>query len=82
MNNRYAVVQVTDGSFSLISEHGTLDSARVKFFSLASALWGDSSNFVATVAILDENLRVVGGYSEYIDKSATESSDDTTTTEG
>lgn len=79
---KYAVVQVINGNFSLVSEHGSLDSARVKFFSLCSALWNDSSNFVATVAILDENLRIAGGYSEYIDKSATESSDDTTTTEG
>lgn len=67
---KYAVVQVTNGNFSLVSEHGSLDSARVKYFSLASALWADSSNFVATVAIIDENLRVVGGYSEYIDHSA------------
>ena len=71
---KYAVVQVTNGNFSLVSEHGSLDSARVKFFSLCSALWNDSSSFTATVAILDENLRVVGQYSEYIDKSATESS--------
>jgi len=70
MNNRYAVVQVTNGNFSLVSEHGSLDSARVKFFSLCSTLWNDSSSFTATVAILDENLRIVGQYSEYISKEA------------
>ena len=67
---KYCVMQVTNGSFALVSEHSSLDSARVKFFSLCSALWNDSSNFTATVAILDSNLRVVGQYSEYISKEA------------
>lgn len=67
---KYAVIQVTNGNFSLKSEHSTLDSARVKFFSLCSALWNDTSSFTATVAILDENCRVVGQYSEYISKEA------------
>ena len=75
----YCVAKCINGAFTIASEWANLDSARVKFFSLCSALWNDSSSFTATVAILDSNLRVVGQYSEYISKEA---ESDSTTTEG
>lgn len=76
----YCVAKCINGAFTIASEWSNLDNARVNYFSVCSALWNDkSSNFVATVAILDSNLRVVGQYSEYIQK---EVESDSTTTEG
>ena len=70
----YCVAKCINGAFTIDSEWSNLGGARVKFFSLCSALWNDTSSFTATVAILDSNLRVVRQYSEYIDKE-TESGD-------
>lgn len=55
----YAIIQVTDGSYSLKSEHETLKAAEVRFHTLAASLYNDSSYENCMMKIMDENLDTV-----------------------
>jgi len=56
---KYAIIQVTDGSYLLKSEHANLRAAEVSFHSLVAALYNDDSFTNVTVKIEDENLDTV-----------------------
>ena len=68
---KYCIATYVNGNYSVKAEYGSLDSARVGYFSTCSAFWNAPDVIEATVAILDSNLRVVGQYSEYIHHETT-----------
>lgn len=61
---KYAVVVVTDSNFNIHSEHGNLDSAIAEFHGYCKALWNDKDTKTATVKIMDEDLSIVGNYTD------------------
>lgn len=64
---KYALINVVNGNFSVLSEHGeNLQAAKIAFHNRCSALWGDAPTLSAEVKIVDENLDTVEGYREYI----------------
>ena len=63
----YAVVKVSNGSYSIASEGWTdKEKAIVDFLGKAQTLHNASDVQTACVMIVDENLDVVEGYKEYI----------------
>ena len=65
----YAIVKVTDGNYNIDSEGYTnINSAKVQFHNLCSALWNDPGTTTACVMITDTNLNAVDGYREFISK--------------
>ena len=64
---RYAVVQVVNGNFSVVSEHGeNLDGARVKFHDVCKNLWAASDVNTARVAVVGDDFAYVDGHIEEI----------------
>ena len=64
---KYALSQVSNGSFSIVSEHGTdKQAAIVAFHDRCRILWNAPDVVTATVAVIDENQNVVDGKKEYI----------------
>lgn len=64
---KYALAQVSNGNFSIVSEHGTnKQSAFVAFHDRCKILWNAPDVVSAVVAVVDENLDVVEGKKEYI----------------
>ena len=64
---KFAVIQCSNGSFSVVSEHGEdKQAAFVKFHDRCKVLWNAPDVITATVAVIDENLDVVEGKKEYI----------------
>ena len=63
---KYAIVQVSNGNYSIVAETTDLNSAKVQFHNLAAALWNAPDVLDACVAIIDINLNVVEGYREHI----------------
>ena len=64
---RYAIAQVSNGNFSIVSEHGeNKQTAFVAFHDRAKILWNAPDVETATVAVIDENQDVVEGKKEYI----------------
>ena len=72
---RYAITKSVNGTVTKVeSEHTDLQSAIVSFHNMCAAFWNASDVTTATVAILDENLDVVGGangYKEFITHTQT-----------
>ena len=66
---KYAVIACTDTNFAIHSEHATLVAAIVEHFGYVRNLWNDPNTTNAMVAIVDENLDVVGHYKEYISRA-------------
>lgn len=63
----YAVVKVSNGSYSIASEGWTdKEKAIVDFLDKAKTLHNASDVQTACVMIVDENLDIVEGYKEYI----------------
>ena len=68
---KYAIIQVNNGNFSVVSEWGTnLNSAKVNFHSVCQTLWNASDVITAMIMIADENLDAVEGYKEFIHHDA------------
>ena len=64
---KYAIVKVSNGSYSIASEGWTdKEKAIVDFLDKAKTLHNASDVQTACVMIVDENLDVVEGYKEYI----------------
>lgn len=64
---KYAIIKVSNGSFTIDSEWGdNLTGAKVAFHSLCQTLWNAPDVASAMVMIADENLDAVEGYKEYI----------------
>lgn len=64
----YAIIQVSNGSYSVVAEGITnLDSAKTQFHNLCAALWNAPDVITACVMIVDENLDVLENtYKEFI----------------
>ena len=64
---KFALTQVSNGNFSVLSEHGDdKQAAIVAFHQRAAVLWNAPDVVTATVAVVDENQDVVDGKKEYI----------------
>ena len=71
---KYALIQCVNGSFSVVSEHGTnLQAAKVAFHDRCKVLWNSADVITATVKIVDENLTCVENYVETITHPIVES---------
>ena len=64
---KLAVIQCSNGSFSIVSEHGEdKQAAIVAFHERSKILWNAADVITGEVAIVDEQLDVVDGYKEFI----------------
>ena len=64
---RYALVQCVNGSFSVVSEHGSnKQAAIVAFHDRCKILWNAPDVITGMVKVVDENLDCVDGKMEYI----------------
>ena len=64
---QYAVIQVSNGSHSVVAEGITnLDSAKTTFHQRCAVLWSAPDVVLAAVMIVDNQLRLVNGYHEVI----------------
>lgn len=66
---KYSLIQVSNGNYSIVSEHSDLNASKVAFHNTAAALWNAPDVNTACIMITDENLDVVGGtggYKEFI----------------
>lgn len=67
----YAIIKVINGNFSVHAEgFTTTASAKVSYHGLCQTLWNAPDVITAHVMIVDEQLNVVEGYREYIQKGA------------
>ena len=63
----YSVIKCVNGNFAIASEHGSnLEGAKNSWDSLNIAHRNAQDVLDATIAIVDQNLNIVGKYSEYI----------------
>ena len=66
----YSVIQQINGAFSVKFEGADLNSIKYNFFNWLSLLYNDTGAVKGVVKLVDENLDVVDGCVEYIDKPA------------
>jgi len=65
----YAIQTVSNGNFAIAAEGITdINLAKTNFHNSCSAYWNASDVELAAVSIVDEQLRIVDGYHEVIDK--------------
>lgn len=62
----YAVVTCSNGNYSILSEGLTLQAAKVTYHQTCAAFWNAPDVLLGQVAILNQQLQVVGGFSEQI----------------
>lgn len=68
---KYAVIKCTSGNFNIHAEGFTdPNAAKVSYHNLCQLLWNDPDTQKACVAIMNENLGILPGYLETIDKTA------------
>ena len=58
---KYALIQITNGNYTIKSEHGDIEKAKGAYNALCSALHNDSAEFHATVGLVDENMDILEG---------------------
>lgn len=63
---KYAVIQCSNGNFSVVSEWSDLNKAIVNFHSVCMNLWNAQDVVTASVTIVDENLVAFEKYREII----------------
>lgn len=64
---KFAIAKVINGNYFIHVEGITdLVSAKTQYHGLCQTLWNAPDVITACVAIIDENLNVVGGYQEVI----------------
>lgn len=63
---KYSVIKVVNSNFGIVSEHGDLQSALVKYHDTCKIHWNAPDVLEATIAIVDENLDTIPGYKEHI----------------
>lgn len=66
---KYAVIAVINGNFTIHSEHDDVNAAIMEYHSYARALRADQDTTVYKIEVVDENLDVYQGFSEFLDKS-------------
>jgi hypothetical protein len=65
---KYAIVKVSNGSYSIQSEGWTdIEKAKIDFANIWKTLMNAKDVDTACIAIVDENLDNVEGYKEFID---------------
>lgn len=70
---KYALIQVSNGSFSVVSEHGQdKQAAFVAFHDRCKILWNAPDVIKAVVEVVDDNLNIVEGKIELIEHSEPE----------
>ena len=70
---KYAITNVVNGNFSIVSEHGEdKQAAIVAFHNRCAVLWNAPEVITATVKLVDENLDAVDGKKEFITHPAPE----------
>ena len=70
---KFAVINVTDGNFGIVSEWGTnLEGAIKGWFIRGLALWSDQATERAVLRIMNDNLETYTHYGEYIGHEVTE----------
>ena len=63
MAEKYAIIQVSNGSNSIVAENiASIDSAKVTFHQRCAALWNAPDVELAAVMIVDNQLRLVNGF--------------------
>lgn len=63
----YAIIKVINGNFFIHAEGITdIVVAKTAFHGLCQSLWNAPDVITATVAIVHENLDILGGYKEFI----------------
>lgn len=69
----YAVIQVTNGSFTVNSEHGDKKAARIAFHTLCAAIDNDKQfSGTACVKVVNEQLDCVDGLMSFFDTTTEE----------
>ena len=64
---KYAIIKCTNGNFAVHAEGITdLASAKTQFHGLCQTLWNAPDVITASVMIVDENLKCVDMYKEFI----------------
>lgn len=64
---KYAVINVVNGNFAIVSEHGdNLRAAKFAFHQRCAVLENADDVITAEVKIMDENLDNTEGYKEFI----------------
>jgi hypothetical protein len=66
----YSVIQQINGAFTVKFEGSDLNSIKYNYFNWLSLLYNDSGEVKGVVKLVDENLDVVDGCVEFIDKPA------------
>ena len=67
---KYVVMQSVEGNVIIKSEWTDKNKAKQAFHDTCRLLYSDAETTKAVVGILDENLDIVDGCKEYIDKEA------------
>ena len=65
--SNYAVITVSNGTFSISSEHDDKESAIVSFLNTSAALHNAPDVELAAIRIVDRNLDTVDGRMDFID---------------
>ena len=64
---KYAVINVVNGNFAIVSEHGdNLRAAKFAFHQRCAVLENADDVITAEIKIMDENLDNTEGYKEFI----------------
>lgn len=71
----YAVIECINGSFSVKAENLDEQAAKVFYFDRCRILWNAPDVLLGQVAIVNQQLQVVGGYSEQIIHTPEETTD-------
>lgn len=67
MAEKYAIIQVSNGSNSVVAEDiASIDSAKAQWHRRCDILWSAPDVELAAVMIVDNQLRLVNGYREVI----------------
>lgn len=69
---KYSVIQQINGAFAVKFEGTDLNSMKYNYHNWLSLLYNDNGAVKGVVKLVDENLDLVDGCVEYIDKPAKE----------
>lgn len=67
---KYAVIQQINGAYAVKYEGENLDSMKYNYHNWLSLLYNDTGAVKGVVKLVDENLDIVDGLVEFIDKPA------------
>jgi len=74
---KYAVIKCVNGAFSIDAEGYTnKESAIIEFHGVCRTLWNSADVITAKVSVVDEQLNVVDGYTEFIHHETEQESTD------